>query len=317
MIPLKRLFMVAGFDDADVTRQVTTLQGRYVSGDVRFVTRQYPANPAKRATYLSDLVAKTNDEIFGVGTAVNFCRRLDQPCARDPSTPKGVGKTCGARQTSSIACGRARPRLVVAVCASQMFDEVFEKLGRGVLMLRMPGNRLPSLDELKQILDDFEPTAALVELSIRNRPRSMFAPVAPDHNFQRLGGHPIARDIQADPAAIEGVLRRYHDNLYDAGFRNPEKRFLHGAYMLDARVAFQGDRLHTTVQIIGPESRKDGFHLLNAYHTYGVANDPGFHFDVMAKDGGAIGLALSDALARKSSDLAEKHLNATPCDRLV
>jgi len=87
--------------------------------------------------------------------------------------------------------------------------------------------------------------------------------------------------------------------------------------MLDNETAFQEDRLHSIVQTIGTESRTDGFHLINAFHAYGVKIDPGFHFDVMNEGGGAIGHVLSDVLSHKMSEKSDTHLNATPCGRLL
>ena len=87
--------------------------------------------------------------------------------------------------------------------------------------------------------------------------------------------------------------------------------------MMDEETAFQEDHLHRTVQIIGANSRRDGFHLLNAYHIYGVKTDPGFHFDVMNEAGAPIRRAFTDVLNGAAAGRTETHLNITPCDRLV
>jgi len=317
MIPLKRLYLVAGFNDQDVERKASDLQRRYESGSVRVLARAYPAKFDKRAKYLRELVKSANDLIFGTTGATNFCRRLDQPCVLDTGKGKATRKTCERGRAEGTACARTRPQLVIVICADQLFAEVFDRLGRGTLILRVPGPTLPTLDDLKDQIDAFEPNARQVLATITGRSKSLYSPMVPDRNFQRLGGHSIAADAQADLARFAEVLERYHAQLYRGDFRNPVKRGVRGAYMLDADTAFQEDHLHRTVQIIGAESREDGFHLLNAYHIYGVKSDPGFHFDVMNVEGGGIGHILTDVVNGTATGGAETHLNATPCDRLV
>ena len=112
-------------------------------------------------------------------------------------------------------------------------------------------------------------------------------------------------------------MRDYHKTLYRGDFVNPVKPGIKGAYLLDAQTAFQQDHLHKTLRIIGPNSGRDGFHLLNAYHVYGVKTDPGFHFDVMNEADDAIGRTFTDVLTGRTAGRTEKHLNITPCDRLV
>jgi hypothetical protein len=317
MIPLKRLILVAGFEGGDVESQITSLQRRFESGSVRFLARRFPADPVKRVGYLRELVRAANEMIFGPDGATNFCRRLDQPCAIEAREAKLKGKTCDHRQLKVTACARGRPQLIVVLCADHLFEEVFGRLGRAALILRLERPQLPSVDELKKLIDAFEPIAAQVVLTVANRDKSLYAPLVPDRNFQRLGHHPIAAAIQAAPDQIATIFAKYHNELYRSDFKNPVKPQIRGAYMLDDETAFQEDRLHNTTQIIGDESRNDGFHLLNAYHVYGVKVDPGFHFDVMSVGGGAIGQVLTDVLTGNSASAAEEHLNATPCDRLV
>jgi hypothetical protein len=316
MIPLKRLFLVAGFDGSDLEQQVAQLQSRFPDGTVRFLARPYPVRPDKQKDYLEALVRAANERIFGPGTVANFCRRQDQPCALD-ADPKQKARGCDRSADRPAACARARPQMIVVLCADRLFKDVFDLLGRAVLILREPGPQLPSTDDLKARIDAFEPAVAAVATAMSNRGRTVFAPLLPDRNFQRLGQHPVAQELQADPANVATILDRYHRALYRQDFVNAEKPKRRGAYMLDDRTAFQDDRLHTTTQIIGPKSRANGFHLLNAYHTYGFKVDPGFHFDVMNVDGGKIGRDLVDVLKDRSAGRAETHLNATPCDRLV
>lgn len=313
MIPLKRLYIVAGYDDHDVERQASELQRRYEAGTVRFLARAYPVKADKRSSYLKGLIKSANDLIFGAGAATNFCRRLDQPCALEAGKGKATRKTCERAGAVETACARARPQLVVVICADRLFDEVFGRLGRATLILRMPGPTLPPLDEIKALIDAFEPIADDVLGTVTRRSKSLYAPLVPYRNFQRLGGHLIAADAQADLTHFASILARYHAKLYHADFRNPKRPGIRGAYMLDADTAFQEDHLHRTSQTIGIESRLDGFHLLNAYHVYGVRSDPGFHFDVMNVEGGGI----SHMLTGVSDGGTETHLNATPCDRLV
>jgi hypothetical protein len=317
MIPLKWLFLVAGFEGGDIQRQISDLQRRFEAGSVRFLARPYPLKPEKRAGYLKAMVKSANELVFGPGIAANFCRRLDQPCVIQTGVTKRTAKTCDRSKSPQTACARVRPQLIIVLCADHIFDEVFDRLGRGALILRLAGPQLPTNDALKKAIDEFEPIAVEVIRTIAHRKKSLYAPLVPDRNFQRLGAHRIAADIQSDPANMQSIFAKYHRQLYQANFMNPVKPKIRGAYMLDPNTAFQEDHLHRTKQILGAESREDGFHLLNAYHVYGVKADPGFHFDVMNASGGAIRHVLTDILNGKLRGGAETHLNATPCDRLL
>ncbi len=316
MVPIKRLYLVAGFEGVEHERTVAAVQRSYTGNDRRFLTRVFPGRPDKRAHHLADLVQNAVTLIFGPGQATNFCRRQDQPCAVDEHRGRDRPKTCEAGKAQFAACGRARPQLIVVICADRVFPEVFDRLGRAVLILRVPGPVLPDAQALKGIIDAFEPIAAHVNDVVSQRAKSNYAPLVPDRNFQRLGGHTIAADTQANPGAFGEIMRTYHNRLYRGDFVNREKG-VRGAYMLDSRTAFQQDHLHKTVQIIGIDSLRDGFHLLNAYHIYGVKTDPGFHFDVMNVAAGAIRHSFNDVLDGSSAGRKENHLNITPCDRLV
>lgn len=317
MIPIKRLFVVAGFDGAAHERTVSGVQRRFEDGTHRFVTRPYPAKPERRATHVETLVHDTVSLIFGDEGAANFCRRQDQPCALDRHRGKQKMRTCELAKGEPVACARARPQLIVVICADRVFDEVLDRLGRATLILRLDGTQLPDEDALKAAIDAFEPIAADIADAVNHRSKSLYAPLVPDRNFQRLAPARISADVQADLAAFRLVMARYHQALYRANFINPKKRGIRGAYMLDDEVAFQQDHLHKSVQILGEASRRDGFHLLNAYHVYGVRTDPGFHFDVMKEGGVAIGRDFADILDGRPADKAEPHLNITPCDRMV
>lgn len=88
MVPLKRLYLLCGFDDPGVERQASELQKSYQAGSVRIIGRTYPVKAQKRAAYLRGLVHAANNVIFGEGSATNFCRKLDQPCALEASKGK-------------------------------------------------------------------------------------------------------------------------------------------------------------------------------------------------------------------------------------
>lgn len=241
MIPLKRLYLVSGFDDADVERLAAELQRKYVDGSVRFLARPYPVKAEKRATYLKALVQSANDLIFGPGTATNFCRKQDQPCVLEAAKGKaGRQGTCERAKAGETACARSRPQLIVVISADQLFNQVFDKLGRATLILRLPGPRLPPIDALKNEIDAFEPIATAVVSNVTNRNKSVYAALVPDRNFQRLGGHQIAADAQANPACFAATLKQYHERLYRGDFINPKKPGIHGAYMLDTRHRFSG-----------------------------------------------------------------------------
>lgn len=317
MIPIKRLYLVAGFTSPTLDATLNTVQKSYPRGDRRFIARAYPAKPEKRALHLRAVVEDAINFIFGKEGATNFCRQQDQPCAFDQQKGKQRSKTCLAGKEGQTACARSRPELIIIICSDLVHDEVLKKLGRAALILRVPGPELPDNVALKTIIDAFEPAAAEVYETLRTRSKSLYAPLIPDRNFQRLTGKSIAADAQANPADFKATMLRYHDDLYDGRFRNPCKSKIRGAYMFDAEIAFQEDHLHKTVQHIGPKSRADGFHLLNAFHVYGAKTDPGFHFDVMKSKGGAIGHVFYDVLSGDPTKAADAHVDATPCDRIV
>lgn len=317
MIPIKRLYLVAGFNGPKLDATLNTVQKSYPRGDRRFIARAFPAKPDKRALHLRALVDDAINLIFGKGGATNFCRQQDQPCALDQQKGKQRSKTCRVGKEGETACARSRPELIVIICSDLVHAEVLDKLGRGTLILRVPGPELPDSATLKTIIDTFEPAAAEVYETLRTRSKSLYAPLIPDRNFQRLTGQSITSDAQANPADFKAIMERYHAALYDGRFRNPRKTGIRGAYMFDVDTAFQEDHLHKTVQHIGPDSRADGFHLLNAFHVYGAKTDPGFHFDVMNSEGGVIGHVFTDVLSGEPTKVADNHVNATPCDRIV
>ena len=134
IIPLKRLFLVAGFEGQDLGARVTRLQRHFEGGDHKFVARVYPSNADKRPDYLRKLVKDANNLIFGSDGATNFCRKQDQLCAVAPKEGKGVAKLCERKHVAKAACGRARPQLIVVLCATRIYDEAFERLGRATLI---------------------------------------------------------------------------------------------------------------------------------------------------------------------------------------
>jgi hypothetical protein len=317
IIPLKRLYLVAGFEGQDLGARVTGLQRHFEGGDHKFLARVYPSNADKRGDYLRKLVKDANNLIFGSGGATNFCRKQNQLCAVAHKAGKSDTKMCERKHVAQTACGRARPQLIIVLCAARIYDEVFERLGRATLMLRFEAEQLPDDETVLARLAAFEPIALEVIQAINNRAKTLYAPLIPLRNFQEPAPAPIAAEVQDDPSKFSDIMAAHHKRLYDGAFQNPEKKKIRGAYMLDTETAFQQDHLHKTVQIIGPQSREDGFHLLNAYHIYGVRSDPGFHFDVMNARGKAIGHVFEDVLTGIATDASERHLNITPCDRRV
>ena len=314
---LRRLYLLAGFDDRDVERRASTLQESYEEGGVRAVARPYPVKQGLQQGHLRGVVRDANDVIFGRDGATNFCRRLDQRCTRQPAGEGPRGKACEPHPAGPTACARARPQMVVTVCAERIEAEVIEALGRATLILRLPGPALPPDDLLRSALDGFEPIVEAVLLASSNRPKSLYAALVPDRNFQRLGGHPVARDVQADPSHFENILRTHHDALYRSDFKNPEKRKLWGAicWMRTPRskpTACTGrfrrsGRLAATMPSI-----------FSTPTTRSVPKaDPGLHFDVMNKDGNGISHVLQDVLTGRIDGGTTRHLNATPCDRLL
>jgi len=317
MVPIKRLYVVAGFEGADHESTVAAVQRMFPGNDRRFLTRLYPSRPDRQTGYLPALVQRAVALVFGNQGATNFCRKQDQPCVLDDLRGRERNRTCERVKGEPVACARARPQMIIVICAERLFAEVFERLGRAVLIMRIAGPVLPDAAALKAAIDAFEPVATHVNEVVSQRAKSNYAPLVPDHNFQRIGANPIAADVQANPAQFGAIMRRHHQALYRGSFTNPKKSGVRGAYMMDEETAFQEDHLHRTVQIIGANSRRDGFHLLNAYHIYGVKTDPGFHFDVMNEAGAPIRRAFTDVLNGAAAGRTETHLNITPCDRLV
>jgi hypothetical protein len=317
MIPLKRLCLVAGFDGQDFDARISSLQKHYQAGDRKFVGRLYPGNAEKRASYLKNLVQAANKIIFGDDGAFNFCRKQDQLCAIAHTTGRNNQKRCDRKHQQFVACGRARPKLVVVLCASRIYEEVFFRLGRGALLIRLENERLPDEADVIDLLEKFEPSAQDVVNEINNRVKSLYAPLIPLMNFQNPTGMSIAKDVQENPGSFASIMLKYHKILYNGAFRNPVKKNVAGAYMFDADIAFQQDPLHNTTQTIGKRSHSDGFHLLNAYHVYGVPTDPGFHFDVMNVKGKPISQVFEDILTGAKSDPGDSHINITPCDRQI
>ncbi|HEX7852518.1 MAG TPA: hypothetical protein VF523_10010 [Burkholderiales bacterium] len=316
LIPLKRLFLVAGFEGQDLEARIHSLQQGFEGGDHKFVVRVYPTNATKRTAYLQKLVQDANKLIFGEGGATNFCRKQDQLCALAHDSAKGNVKHCERKHMAVTACGRTRPQLVIILCASRIFDEAFKRLGRATLIVRFDSDEFPASEAVLETIAAFEPTVQKVITAVNNRSKTLYAPLMPFRNFQEPAEARIAAEVQANPAAFDDIMQSHHQRLYDGGFKNP-KRNIRGAYMFDGQTAFQQDHLHKTVQVIGQDSRTDGFHLLNAYHLYGVRTDPSFHFDVMNAEGKAINHVFEDVLTGTKTDARDRHLNITPCDRRV
>ena len=186
MVPIKRLYLVAGFEVADHERTIASVQRMYGGNNRRFVTRVYPSRADKRADHLRALIQDAVTLIFGSNGATNSCRRQDQPCALDEHRGREKIKTCEIGKAQLAACARARPQLLVIICADRVFDEVFDKLGRAALILRVEGPALPDAVALKAIVDGFEPIATHVNDVVSQRAKSLYAPLVPDRNFSGL-----------------------------------------------------------------------------------------------------------------------------------
>jgi hypothetical protein len=144
----------------------------------------------------------------------------------------------------------------------------------------------------------------------------MLVPWLPLRNFQEKGGHLIAAKAQRNLGRFADTMEEFQKALYNPNFRNPRKPYMRGAYKLSDRIGFQRDRLHNYGHI-GAASRDDVFHLINAYHLFGVAIFPGDHSDVMTQGDQPLQMVFADIITEKTSLPGDRHINITPCDRVV
>ena len=250
------------------------------------------------------------DRLFGVEGQTAFCG-ADGNCAVE--SVRWSRQNCQPDPAARLICRRRRPEMLVIACAQTLYPTLLKKLGRAALLLPLPDET-----DAKGVADAISAQfAALIGIKdfLINLPRNILAPYMPYHNFQHIGSYPIAAEVQADWEGFESLMRSYHGLLHDPSFRNARRGYMIGAYKLDTRVGFQRDRLHKHDAPIGSDSRVDRYHLLNAYHTYGLPIVPHLRFDVSAHDGKRVGHSFVDVLTGKCSDAEISHLDISPDDR--
>jgi hypothetical protein len=292
-------------------RVASRLIARHANDNWHFIAKNYPVRADKRATYLHDLTGDIVEFVFGANGAANFCRDAERPCAVDMMGARQKPKLC-QRSGDVVACARGRPRMIVAIVHPDVQAEFFERFSRSLLIYGA-GELAADDDVVSEYVLARRNEILTIRHFLSNLPRGLDSPNLPYRNFQVLAGQPIAAEIAARPAGLIETLNGYQKALYDGSLQNP-RRQLRGGYRFPNDLVFQRDRLHNTAQL-GERSRKDAFHLINAYHTYGRAVDPGMHFDVFKLGGGQIGTAFDDVLGDNSTGAAAHHVNLTPCDR--
>lgn len=277
-----------------------------------FVGRDRPLRWEDRKYEYRDKVAEDLvDQLFGKGQNVKFCR-ADGTCAQDEG--RWSRANCKKSIVEESACARRRPEMLLFVCAPDSFELFFEKFGRAGLFICATENA--AINATAEIIAEAIPEIAKIRTYLANLSNSNYAPRVPLNNFQEKGGHFIAMQAQANLTNFCETMEGFRKKLYSANFQNYRKKYMRGAYMLDERIGFQRDRLHSDAQV-GAESRANGYHLLNAFHMYGVPVVPGYHLDVSPADGNAIGWVFEDILNGQLSKASATHVNVTPCDRLL
>ncbi|CAL1690585.1 hypothetical protein MMB232_00714 [Brevundimonas subvibrioides] len=310
MRDVRILFVIAGFSQHS-ERLANALSKRHEIDEWLFLARDYPNEAAKRIAYPKTLINAVNQVVFGPNGATNFCRGAERPCSVDEAEGLHRNQLCD-RSGQDLACSRARPRMVVALAAPWIVERLFEACPRSLLIFSDPtvdyteaafsawaASKIGEINEVLRYI-----TNASLNRSVHNLPYL---------NFQLPTGVPIAREVFERPAAIAEIMGRYHDALYDSGLQNPRRK-LRGGYRFNDDVAFQRDRLHNEARL-GALSRADVLHLFNAYHSYGIAVEPGFHFDVFERADGRVGHSFTDVLSGDQTGAEAQHVNITPCDR--
>lgn len=310
MRDVRILFVIAGYSQ-HTERLANALSKRHELDKWYFLARDYPSDPAKRAAYPKALISTVNQFVFGPGGATNFCRAAERPCSVDEAKGLHKNQLCD-RSGQDLACSRARPRMVVALAAPWIVERLFEACPRSLLIFSDPNVPLAEaafsafaaskVSEANEALRYV--TNASLDRSVHNLPYL---------NFELPTGNPIAREVLERPAEIAQIMQRHHAALYDGALQNPRRK-LRGGYRFSDDVAFQRDRLHSEARL-GSPSREDVLHLFNAYHSYGVAIEPGFHFDVFERSSGRVGHAFLDVLSGEETGADAQHVNVTPCDR--
>lgn len=202
------------------------------------------------------------------------------------------------------------------VAHERVGTELAEKLGRGCLLLTHAGSEVIDVEAIAPLIRSRLPAIDQVADYLYHLPLDQMTPLLPKKNFQDISQHSIAHDAQQDWANFRRTMDSYKSKLYDPDYVNPIKKYMRGAFKLNARVGFQRDRLHDKAQL-GLASRSDYVHLINAHHLFGAVYVPGRHFDVTAADGRGVGCAFKDILNGGTSETTSTHENITPCDRVL
>ena len=310
---VRTLFVLAGYG-GDVERPRSQLKRRFSNHEYDFLAQTYPENFGKQQGYVKAVGERIIKYIFG-DVATNFCRAQDLPCAAEFSS-SSRGKNAQCKLSPQTACHRSRPNMLVFVVNPAIFDEVFRRFGRAALLMRFDSPNLADINAVTCFLEAKIDLIEDVRDFLANLRNNVLAPRLPKMNFQDWVNQPIARDAQADIGRFNEIMNAYHRELYDPAFQNPRRKELRGGYIFNERIRFQKDRLHKTAQI-GEESRRDVFHLINTFHLYGFAVEPGFHFDVMSVGGARLNQTFRDIVSGKASLPDEDHVNISPCDRLL
>ena len=306
------LVVLAGFAGS-WERVAARLRSRFKPHEVEFLGRDRPGNwEAKKFLYRDALTQDVVERIFGKGEQYGFCSK-DGHCS--VGQEKWSRATCRRDVKEQVACRRNRPDLLILVCPDVVFDMMFDKFGRAALLLTVDDEMIGE-ETLSSLLDAYLPVFRNIKNYLSNLPQSNYAPRLPLVNFQDLGGHAIAQDAQKDLTKFQDTMEHYHKSLSSPLFRNKRRPYMRGAYMLDHRIGFQRDLLHSSAQV-GCASRQDGYHLLNAFHMYGLAISPGWHFDVSRHEGGEVGYEFRDVLTGDYSTTKDMHVDITPDDRIV
>ncbi len=311
---VRTLFVLVGYR-GDVNRALSQLRRKFADKEYDFLAQTYPEIWTKRQNYIKAIGDRVIKYIFGE-TATNFCRSQHLPCAADNAGETRRNNTLCKLSHQNLACHRARPGMLVFVVHPAVFEQTFQRFGRAALLVNYDAASLDDVGSLVSFIHSKSPHIESVRIFLANLRNSVLAPRIPKRNFQDAVNQCIARDAQSDLGCFAEVMNSYHVTLYDSSFQNPRRKETRGAYVFDDRIRFQRDRLHRTAQI-GNESRRDVFHLINAFHLYGFAVEPGFHFDVMSVGGDRLNRIFQDILTGQSSSPGDKHVNVSPCDRLL
>lgn len=309
----KFLFFFAGYE-SDCDRSLSALRKKAATSqgieDIAFEAR-------KKVRWQDTLkywpnVAKSIVELaFGKGSARGFCR-ADVQCAEDGEIRRG--RKCSRPRDQSLACRKSQPSAIVLFVPKNEFTRAISFFGASVMIV--PFDEIHDGEMLLEITLIMYKRMKAIKNVVSNLPLEQKFIFLPYFNF--FGGlwpetYPSLWDWTSD---FQKETELIHSSLYDSNFQNPVKKQVRGGYLLADKIFFQRDRLHDSAKL-GADSRSHGFHLLMAHFRFGVAVQPGFHFDVMRFDGRPIQRQFSDILTGTCSNANETHINISPCDRLL